>query len=108
MDGNYGGTREMRMKTCDTVIFLDIPRRVCLYRILKRSLLYHGKNRPDMADGCKEKFDWEFIQWVWSYPKRGRANIMKELEGLEDKKVIILKSRREAEDLLTQAEQQNK
>src|SRR5690349_18913828 len=36
MDGNFGGTREMRMQAADTIIFLDLPRRVCLYRILKR------------------------------------------------------------------------
>ena len=25
MDGNFGGTRQIRMQACDTVIFLDMP-----------------------------------------------------------------------------------
>lgn len=35
MDGNFGGTREMRMKAADTIIMLDVPRWLCLYRIVK-------------------------------------------------------------------------
>jgi adenylate kinase family enzyme len=27
IDGNYGGTLEVRLGACDTVIFLDLPRR---------------------------------------------------------------------------------
>jgi adenylate kinase family enzyme len=34
MDGNFGGTMEMRMAAADTVIFLDLPRTVCAWRIL--------------------------------------------------------------------------
>ncbi len=34
LDGNFGGTMEMRIEACDTVIFLEMPRTVCVYRIL--------------------------------------------------------------------------
>jgi adenylate kinase family enzyme len=30
LDGNYGGTMERRMEACDTVVFLDPPRTLCL------------------------------------------------------------------------------
>lgn len=30
MDGNYGGTLDVRLARCDTVVFLDVPRVVCL------------------------------------------------------------------------------
>jgi hypothetical protein len=32
MDGNYAGTLDRRLAACDTVIFLDLPRTVCLWR----------------------------------------------------------------------------
>src|ERR1051325_3370360 len=48
MDGNYSGTLEMRMAACDTVIFLDIARSVCLWRVMKRSISYRKECRPDM------------------------------------------------------------
>jgi adenylate kinase family enzyme len=100
MDGNFGGTREMRMRASDTVIFLDIPRRICLYRILKRFVIYRGTNRPDMAEGCNERFDWEFIQWVWTYPKRARSRVPAQFEQFTDKNFVVLRSTREIESFL--------
>src|SRR5512144_2391466 len=70
MDGNYGGTLDTRLAACDTVIFLDLPRVVCLWRIVKRALRYWGQTRPDLAPGCPEQLTWEFIVWVWTYPAR--------------------------------------
>ena len=32
IDGNYGGTLDLRLEACDTVIFLDVSRWVCLWR----------------------------------------------------------------------------
>ena len=90
MDGNFGGTREMRMKAADTIIFLDFPRRVCLYRILKRTAKYYGKSRPDMTEGCDEHVDIKFILWVWNYKNRSRERLLAELEGLQERRVIIL------------------
>lgn len=100
MDGNFGGTREMRMRACDTVVFLDIPRRICLYRILKRAVVYSGKTRPDMAEGCNERFDWEFVQWVWNYPNRARPRIQSLLERFADKNIVVLRSTREFDNFL--------
>ncbi len=100
IDGNYGGTREMRLQACDTVIFLDIPRRVCLYRILKRAVVYHGRSRPDMAEGCNEKIDLEFILWIWNYPNDARKRVTEQLECFPEKTVIVLRSTHDIESFL--------
>ena len=105
MDGNYGATRGMRFQAGDAIVFLDIPRLVCLYRVVKRAILYHGKTRPDMADGCSEQIDLVFFLWVWGYKNRGRVKILEELKGLTDKKIVVLKSRQEIEEFL--AKQKN-
>lgn len=102
MDGNFSGTIEMRMAACDTVIFLDLPRTVCIYRILKRVAQSYGKNRPDMAAGCNEQFDWTFIKWVWNYPARTKPKIEALLKSAENGKTIIsLKSKKEIENFFT-------
>jgi hypothetical protein len=31
---------------------------------MNRWLRYRGQSRPDMAPGCPEKIDWEFLQWI--------------------------------------------
>ena len=36
IDGNYSNTLELRLKECDTVIFLDIGSAACLWRVVKR------------------------------------------------------------------------
>ncbi|MEQ1604287.1 MAG: DNA topology modulation protein [Pyrinomonadaceae bacterium] len=101
MDGNFGGTRPMRLAACDTVIFLDLPRWLCIYRILKRTLTYRKGTRPDMAEGCDERFDPEFMLWVWNYPNSGRKRVVNELEHLTDKNIITLKTSAEVEDFFT-------
>ena len=100
MDGNFGGTREMRIQAADTIFVLDPPRWLCIYRIFKRLALYHNKKRPDMAEGCHEKIDWEFIMWVWNYKSTSRVRLLNELETHGEKNIVILKSRREVAEFL--------
>jgi adenylate kinase family enzyme len=100
MDGNFGGTREMRMNAADTIILLDLPRWLCMYRILKRTLIFKNATRPDMAEGCNERFDWEFIMWVWNYRNDSRKGALRELESQTEKETIILKSRRDVAGFL--------
>ena len=98
MDGNYSGTLDFRMTRADAIIFLDLPRTLCVWRVLKRSTLYRKIKRPDMADGCAERFDWDFIKWIWNYPTRSRPKIealLKRFQG--EKKIIRLSSNREIE-----------
>ena len=100
IDGNYSGTMEPRFKACDTVIFLETPRTVCIYRILNRVALYRPDSRPDMAAGCHEKFDWEFIKWVWGYPSRSKPKVEAFINRFQDKKIIRLKSKKDMENFL--------
>ena len=89
IDGNYSGTLEKRMAAADTVIFLDLPRTVCVWRIMKRVARYHRQIRPDMAEGCEEKFDLKFLKWIWDYPRRTKPKVESLLEKFQDKIEII-------------------
>jgi adenylate kinase family enzyme len=77
IDGNYSGTLERRLEACDAVVFLVLPRSICVWRVVKRLVLYHNTTRPDMADGCPELFNLKFLVWIWNYPKRTRPRIVK-------------------------------
>ena len=96
MDGNYGGTLDLRLTACDMVIFLDVPRLRCLTRVIWRWLRYHGRSRPNMAAGCEERLDWEFVKWIWSYPSRRRPAVLAKLATL-GKPVAILRSTADVE-----------
>jgi len=101
IDGNYSATMDLRLEYCDTVVFLDFPRHVCTWRILKRALQYRGRSRPDIPEGCPEKMDLDFILWTWRYPERSRPNVLKRLSRVADRVTIItLKTNREVEEFL--------
>ena len=101
MDGNYGGTLDVRLAACDTVVFLDLPRVVCLWRVVRRTLRYHGRTRPDMAPGCPERWDWEFLRWVWTYPRLRRPGVLRRLAALPaSTRVVHLRSSRVVEGWL--------
>jgi len=101
LDGNYSGTLELRIGKCDTIVFLDLSRWVCLWRIVTRSLRYRNGRRPDMAEGCPEQLTLEFVLWVWNYPRRSKPKILELLrEKGEGKQIVWLRSRGEVERFL--------
>ena len=72
IDGNFDRTIPLRLEYCDAVIFLDLPRLVCLFGVIRRVLLSYGRTRPDMGEGCPEKFDLSFLKWVWNFNDQKR------------------------------------
>jgi adenylate kinase family enzyme len=94
------------MERCDTVIWLDFPRTVCTWRVLKRILFYKKSGRPDMAEGCDERFDWEFLKYVWNFPRDKNPSIESRLLKFEDVKIFNLQSDREVEDFFAELKNQ--
>ena len=90
IDGNYGSTMDLRLAAADTIVWLDFNRYLCLWRILTRYWQYYGKTRPDMAIGCSERLSWEFLQYVWKFPKLHRPKILNKLSKYEASKQIIV------------------
>ena len=100
IDGNYNRTIPMRLKQCDTVIYLDYPTYVCFFSALKRVIKNYGKVRDDMGGNCKERFDPAFFWFILNFNRKNRKKYHKLLNEAEGKKIIILKSRKEAENFL--------
>ena len=104
IDGNYGGTLDLRLEACDTVVFLDVPRIVCLWRVVKRQLLHFRQVRPELPPGCPERLTWEFLAWIWTYPTRRRGHILRRLAALDKRKrVAVLRSSTAIERFLSGA-----
>jgi adenylate kinase family enzyme len=101
IDGNFGGTMERRLAACDTVVFLDLSRWLCLWRVLLRRWRHRGESRPDMTPGCEERIDADFLWWIFAYPERSKPRVMRRLAALRaDQRVVVLRSRREVEGFL--------
>lgn len=100
IDGNYGGTMERRLAVADTAVFLDLPRWLCLWRIVRRRLRYAGRSRPDIAEGCPERLSWDFVRWIWRYPATRRPGVLARLAAAEGVRVVRLRSRQEVREFL--------
>lgn len=100
IDGNYDRTLKERLKKSDTVIYLDYPRMTCLLGVVKRVLSNYGKVRPDMAEGCPEKFDLDFIKWIWNFNKEHRDKFYKILKEEKDKQIYIFRNRKECNEFV--------
>lgn len=97
IDGNYRRIYwKERLDAADTVIFVDVNRFVCFYQAWKRSRIYKGKTRPDMGEGCTEKFDFEFAKWILLDGRKKRKKNLELMKILKDKgkNTIILRSRK--------------
>lgn len=89
MDGSYASTLQYRLPRADTVIHLDFSRRIAMYRLLKRIVRGYGRTRPDMADGCSEQFDWEFLRYAWAFPRTERPKLETKLAELVPGQTLI-------------------
>ena len=90
IDGNYGGTMDIRINRADTIIFLDYPTRKALWRVIKRIYKYWGKTRPDMPENCNERFDLHFIIYVALFNFKRKRNILNKLSLQKGKKNIFI------------------
>ncbi|MGO9873061.1 MAG: hypothetical protein ACLPVY_04605 [Acidimicrobiia bacterium] len=99
VDGNYGGTFDVRFERADTVIILQPSTLTCVAGALRRSLRNRGA--AVQAAGCPERVDPAFLRWIWRYRRdsRPRLDAALDLHRLH-LEVIELRSRREAEAFL--------
>ena len=103
IEGNYASTMEMRLTRADTVVYLDYPLPLCLWRLIKRIVRFHGRTRPDMPENCPERFDGEFLLYVFRWNRGPRQRTEALLRGHEQK-VIRLKNTRALADWLATGE----
>ena len=68
--------------------------------VIRRYLQNAGQIRPDMAEGCPEKIDWEFLHWIWTYNSKHRKKFLEMLGGMPEEKVVILKNRKAVNQFL--------
>lgn len=75
IDGNNKSTMAYRFERADLVIYLDFNPIFCLYRVIKRSLT--TTLRPDMAEGCRERFNLPFYKYILKFNQTTRPEVLK-------------------------------
>lgn len=74
IEGNYTNsvTFMERLHHADTIILLDYPVHNAIKGIFEREKRYKHRYRSDMAEGCIEEVDQEFLQYVYNFKQKTR------------------------------------
>jgi adenylate kinase family enzyme len=97
IDGTYLSSIKPRLETADTVIFLDLPAWVSIYRAFKRYMKNKGKVRSDLKDGMHEKIDFRFIKKITTFSKR---NVLAKVKEYPNVKTYILQNSKEVDKFI--------
>lgn len=102
IDGTYSKFEyERRLSEADEIVFLNLSRMTCFFRALRRYFRFRGKTRPDMADGCCEKMDAEFIWWLlWKGRTRQKRKKFQKVVEQYPEKTVVLKNQRDIDRYL--------
>lgn len=102
MDGMWRSHLPSRFERATLVIFLDYRRRISLRRAVKRRIVNSGRQRQDMAEGCKERLDGYFLKYIWTFRRKVRPEILHLAKQHPDTPMIILKSPRQTQKFLSE------
>ena len=97
-EGGFSRSYDHRASRADTLIHLDLPMPLRLWRVLARLRRYHGQRRPDMAEGCTETLGMhtvEFVNWIVTTRRAQRQKILDLTRRHPHLAVHRLRSRRE-------------
>ena len=102
IDGNYSKlSYDRRMEEADRIIVMRFDRLNCLRRVTRRYRTYRGRTRPDLAEGCCEKLDREFVLWVlWKGRKKAARQRYRRLQEQYADKVTVLKNQKQTDAFL--------
>lgn len=97
IDGNYSRLFfDRRMAESDTIVLMRFNRFSCLLRAFRRFNRYKNTTRPDMAEGCPEKFDWEFAKWIlWEGRSKRMRNLYNSLIAQYPGKMVLIRNQKQ-------------
>ncbi|MCM2292858.1 AAA family ATPase [Allorhizobium sp. BGMRC 0089] len=102
MDGSNPSSFDLRLPRTDIVLWVRMPRWLCLLGVYRRSMQNYGKTRISMAAGCVEKWpDREFLSYIWNFERKHAPIFIRNFDLYGPHvPVLVLKSRRDVARLL--------
>ncbi len=90
IDGNFIRNIEFRARAADTIVVLDFPKIVVVWRTIKRYFQYFNKVRPEMGGYNKEKLTWGSMKFILNFPRE--LMLKKVYDNAQGKNVVVLKN----------------
>lgn len=88
-DGNFMDTVDVRFALTDTIIWVDQPRLRCIRRALQRAIIWFSRSRPDLAPGCLEQIDIEFLRYIWNWDRVTRPRVNAAIDAFGSHATLI-------------------
>jgi len=97
IEGCSISTIEMRFEKADMVIYLDVPRIHCIWRVLKRSFAFDEKLANS---GCVRLANWTLIKYIWNFEKDKKPQIFELKNKYSKLNFRVIRNTRQIEDFL--------
>lgn len=107
IEGMYIDSSVPRLDEADTIIFLDTPITVCLWRVIMRHRKEHGHFRRDIPEQSVDKLNLRRIYKLLVFPVRDRKQLMQKLTAYKSKKIVRLRSKKDLKNFLEENLRQN-
>jgi adenylate kinase family enzyme len=78
-EGGHSRTYAERVLRADTLIWIDLPISLRLWRVVKRTIRDRGVTRPDLPDNCPERINMEtlyFLNFIWRTRHTSREKVL--------------------------------
>ncbi len=76
LEGYFSATFSHRLSRADTLVILDMPFPLRVWRVFRRTLTGYGKTRAELPENCPERFDAEFWSYIWRTRNLARRRIL--------------------------------
>jgi adenylate kinase family enzyme len=100
-EGGLSATYDNRARHADTLIWIDLPMNLRLWRVVRRLVTNYGTTRADLAPDCPEEFTKEtlaFWKWIWETRSSHRLRLLRLVKEHPHLDVIHLKNRKAVDD----------
>ncbi|MCQ6256208.1 AAA family ATPase [Pseudomonas sp. Q11] len=97
-EGGHSATWDNRLSRADLLIWIDRSATLRFWRVLLRTLLKHGRSRPDLPENCPELLANlpEFFRFMWRTKKSARAKMVQLVATAPSAcRVVCLRSNRD-------------
>ncbi len=105
LDGNYSRTLLARLEAADTAVFLDFSTALCLFRFVRRRLVYRKGSIPGMAPDRRPYVSAGVLRQIVTFRTDHRPSFLQALSAhSEGRRVVILRSPRDVRRFLLQVQ----
>jgi adenylate kinase family enzyme len=111
VDGNYSQVRDILWPLATTIVILDLPKRVVMTRVIKRTFLRIVKrerlwndNRESWRNALSRDPMRNIILWAWNSHARYHGEVIRDAkESVGTDRVVVLSSAREVKAFMRRA-----